>query len=246
VYGVHAALALIAKRPQSIVSAAVLADAADERLAGIVAALTEIQIPVTRMTRPELERLSGGGVHQGVVIQARTPQEFTLRDFEALVGARGRELRALALDGVQDPRNLGACLRTAEAAGVDVVIVPRGRSAALTAAAEKAATGAADTVPLLRANLARALVWLKEAGVWVVGLEAGRGRSLYQARLEAPMGFVLGGEERGLRHLTREVCDDVVSIPMRGTMASLNVSVAAGIALFELDRRLRAANEERA
>jgi 23S rRNA (guanosine2251-2'-O)-methyltransferase len=142
------------------------------------------------------------------------------------------------LDGVEDPRNLGACLRTADAAGIDAVVVPKAHSAKVTAAAIKTSTGAAETVPVLRApNLARTLTWLKEAGVWVVGADAAADKSLYATKLEPPVAMVLGGEGRGLRRLTRDLCDELVSIPMAGVVASLNVSVAAGVVLFELRRQ---------
>jgi 23S rRNA (guanosine2251-2'-O)-methyltransferase len=147
-------------------------------------------------------------------------------------------LRLLVLDGVEDPRNLGACLRTADAAGVDAVVVPKDHSAKLTAAAAKTATGAAETVPLYRApNLARALTWLKEAGVWVVGADSGAPQPLYEAKLSPPVAMVLGGEGRGVRRLTRDLCDELVHIPMVGSVESLNVSVATGIVLFELLRQ---------
>jgi 23S rRNA (guanosine2251-2'-O)-methyltransferase len=142
------------------------------------------------------------------------------------------------LDGVEDPRNLGACLRTADAAGVDAVVVPKDHAAKLTPAAVKTSTGAAETVPVFRApNLARALAWLKEAGVWIVGADAAAPRSLYQTKLSPPVAMVVGGEGRGVRRLTRDLCDELVYIPMQGTVESLNVSVATGIVLFELLRQ---------
>ena len=147
-------------------------------------------------------------------------------------------MRLLVLDGVEDPRNLGACLRTADAAGIDAVVVPKDHSAPLTAVAIKAATGAAETVPVVRApNLARMLTWLKQAGVWVVGADSEAEQSLYAAKLAPPVAMVLGGEGRGLRRLTRDTCDELVSIPMAGAVQSLNVSVATGIVLFELLRQ---------
>jgi 23S rRNA (guanosine2251-2'-O)-methyltransferase len=171
-------------------------------------------------------------------LEVASQPEFTLGDFESLVIARGRALRLLVLDGVEDPRNLGACLRTADAAGIDAVVVPKAHSAPLTAAAQKAATGAAESVPVLRApNLARTLRWLKQAGVWVVGADAATDRSLYATSLAPPVAIVLGGEGRGLRRLTRDLCDELVAIPMVGAVASLNVSVAAGVVLFELLRQ---------
>lgn len=238
VYGLHAVQGLLARRPQAIVSATVLATPAGARLAEVVRELEALGVPVTRVPRAALDRLAGGGRHQGVAVEVGARREFQVQDFEALVLERGRALRLLVLDGVEDPRNLGACLRTADAAGVDAVVVPRVRAAKLTAAAEKTATGAAETVPVLEApNLARTLQWIKEAGVWVVGADAEAPQSLYAAKLEPPIAIVLGGEGRGLKHLTRERCDELVAIPTVGSVASLNVSVAAGVVLFELLRQ---------
>jgi 23S rRNA (guanosine2251-2'-O)-methyltransferase len=242
VHGLHAVRALLARRPDAIAGAKVLKESSPalEALAG---ELRRLGVRVERVPRVELDRLTGGGVHQGVLVEVHAAREFLLEDFEALVVARGRELRLLILDGVQDPRNLGACLRTADAAGVDALVVPKAHSAKLTPAAIKTATGAAEMVPVLRAtNLARTIRWLKDAGVWVVGADAQAELSLYQAGLVPPVAIVLGGEGRGLRRLTRELCDERVAIPMRtGAVASLNVSVAAGVVLFELVRRTGAA-----
>jgi 23S rRNA (guanosine2251-2'-O)-methyltransferase len=177
-------------------------------------------------------------VHQGIVVETAAAPEFSIADFEALVLERGRALRLLVLDGVEDPRNLGACLRTADAAGIDAVVVPKDHSAKLTAAAVKTSTGAAETVPVFRApNLARTLAWLKEAQVWVVGADAEAPQSLYRCKLAPPVAMVLGGEGRGVRRLTRDLCDELVFIPMAGSVESLNVSVATGIVLFELLRQ---------
>jgi 23S rRNA (guanosine2251-2'-O)-methyltransferase len=237
VHGLHAVRALLARRPEAIVAAKV-ASAPNAKLEPLERELRRCGVRVEHVRRSELDRVTGGAPHQGVVVDVRPLPAFELTDFEALVAARGREVRVLVLDGVQDPRNLGACLRTADAAGIDAVVVPRAHAAKLTPAAVKAATGAAETVPLLRApNLARTLHWLKAANVWVVGADAGAERSLHEAKLEPPIALVLGGEGRGLRRLTREICDELISIPMAGGVASLNVSVAAGIVLFELLRQ---------
>lgn len=246
VYGLHAIRGLLETRPRAIVSAKALDRSADGRLAEIVEAIGALGIRVERVRRAELDRLSEGGTHQGIVVEVVAAEEFTLGAFEDLVVARGSGLRLLVLDGVEDPRNLGACLRTADAAGMDAVVVPRSRSAKLTPAALKAATGAAETVPVLHAaNLARVLRWLKDAGVRLVGADADTDRSLYASALRPPIALVLGGEGRGLRHLTRELCDELVSIPMQGTVASLNVSVAAGVMMFELLRQTAAGSAPR-
>jgi 23S rRNA (guanosine2251-2'-O)-methyltransferase len=237
IYGLHAVRAVLERRPQTILKASVLRDASG-KVAELADALAARGVAVQRIARSDLDRLTDGGVHQGVVIDVTAAAEFTIGDFEALVMARGRALRLLVLDGVEDPRNLGACLRTADAAGIDAVVVPKDHSAKLTAAAVKTSTGAAETVPVYRApNLARALAWLKEAGVWVVGADAAAPQSLHRAKLSPPVAMVLGGEGRGVRRLTRDLCDELVYIPMVGSVESLNVSVATGIVLFELLRQ---------
>lgn len=241
VYGVHAVRALLEKRPEAILDAKVLRGSKAGSLPEIVRALDARDIIIERVERAVLDRLSDGGTHQGVVVRTRGPQEIGIREFEEIVVSRGKALLCLMLDGVLDPRNLGACLRTADAAGVDAVVVPRRRAAGLTPAALKAATGAAETVPLAGvSNLAATLRWLKDAGVWVVGADADTPRTVYDARLETPVVLVVGGEGRGLRRLTRELCDEIVSIPMQGTVGSLNVAVATGVLLFELRRQIAA------
>jgi len=239
VYGVHAVRSLIEKRPEAILDAKVLRGSKAGAIPELVKALDSLHIPIEAAQRVDLDRISGGGSHQGVIVRTRGTQEIGIREFEELIVSRGKALRCLMLDGIQDPRNLGACLRTADAAGVDAVVVPRRRAASLTPAALKAATGAAETVPLARvSNLAATLRWLKGAGVWVVGADVDTPRSVYDARLETPIVLVVGGEGQGLRRLTRELCDEIVSIPMQGTVQSLNVAVAAGVLLFELQRQI--------
>ncbi len=236
-YGLHAVRAVLERRPETLLAAKVLRDAGG-KLADLAGGLAARGIPVERVSRSDLDRLTEGGVHQGVVVEVAAAAEFSIGDFENLVVERGRALRLLVLDGVEDPRNLGACLRTADAAGIDAVVVPRDHSAKLTPAAVKTSTGATETVPVYRApNLARALAWLKEATVWVVGADAEAPKSLYQTKLAPPVAMVLGGEGRGVRRLTRDLCDELVYIPMQGSVESLNVSVATGIVLFELLRQ---------
>lgn len=237
VYGVHAVRAVLARRPDAVVRALVLDDAAGGRLADLVGELEAHGVTVERVDRRELDRLTGGAVHQGVVVESAAEAEFSLTDFEELIVERGREVRLLVLDGVEDPRNLGACLRTADAAGIDAVVVPRSRAAKLTPAARKVATGAAETLPVLSApNLGKVLRWLKSAGVRVVGADAS-GRPLFGLELVPPIALVLGGEGRGLKPSTRDGCDTLAAIPMHGRVESLNVSVAAAIMMYEVVRQ---------
>jgi 23S rRNA (guanosine2251-2'-O)-methyltransferase len=236
----HAVRSLLERRPRAVAAAAVLANARAGALPALVRQLEDLGVPIERCDRAKLDRLAGTHAHQGVAVQTTGLAEIDVRELEALVLDRGRSCRLLVLDRVQDPRNLGACLRSADAAGVDAVVVPRAHAAKLTPAAVKSAAGAAETVALARVgNLASTLHWLKEAGLWVVGAAAEAERSIYAARLEDPIALVVGGEGQGLRRLTREICDEIVGIPMGGTVASLNVAVAAAVMLFELERQVR-------
>jgi 23S rRNA (guanosine2251-2'-O)-methyltransferase len=238
VYGLHAVRALLASRADAILAATLLAAPAGRSVEALAGELAGRGVTISRVGRAELDRMAAGGVHQGVIVEARAPDTLSVTDLEELVVRRGRALVLLVLDSVEDPRNLGACLRTANAAGVDAVVVPRVRAARLTGAALKAASGAAECVPVIAVpNLARTLAWLKSAGVWVVGADAEGEQSLYSVALAPPLAIVLGSEGQGLRRLTRELCDERVRIPMRGEVASLNVSVATGIVLFELVRQ---------
>lgn len=239
VYGVHSVRTLVERRPEAIRDAVLLRGSRSGALPALRRALEALGIPVEEAGRERLDRMSGGGRHQGVLVRTAGLVEMGIAEFEERVIERGRSFFCLVLDGVQDPRNLGACLRNADAAGVDAVVVPRRRAAGLTAAALKAASGAAATVPLVRVNnLAGTLRWLRNAGVWVVGADGGASRTIYQAGFRLPLALVAGGEERGLRRLTRELCDETLSIPMRGVVESLNVSVAVGVLLFEVQRQL--------
>jgi 23S rRNA (guanosine2251-2'-O)-methyltransferase len=183
-----------------------------------------------------LRSLAGDSRHQGVVALAGDIDRVLSID-DVLQHADVNTL-LLLLDGVTDPRNLGACLRVADAAGVHAVIVPRDRSAGLTASASKAAAGAAETLPLIAVtNLARTMNELRDAGIRLVGAAGGAAQSLYQIELRGPIAWALGAEGTGLRRLTRERCDQLVHIPLAGEVESLNVSVATGICLFETVRQ---------
>ena len=190
-----------------------------------------------RVPRRTLERLVGKVSHQGVVCRYRAVERPTL-DFDGLLaGIHGNTL-LLVLDEVQDPRNLGACLRSAAAAGAGALLVPRRRSAPLGAVARKAASGASETTPVVRVgNLADALLRLGARGVRILGAVPHGPTSVFECGLQGPLAFVLGGEGGGLRRLTASRCDALVHIPMAGGVGSLNVSVAAGVCLFEAVRR---------
>jgi 23S rRNA (guanosine2251-2'-O)-methyltransferase len=238
-FGLHAVSRLLARAPERVRGITTLTGRSDRRLLELLARADELGLPVERVSRSALDRLAGGGAHQGIVasFHAREPlPEGAL--VELLGGAAGDPL-LLILDGVQDPHNLGACLRTADATGVTAVVVPRDRAVGLNATVRKVACGAAETVPLVQVtNLARTLRSLKEQGVWLVGTADEAEESIFEADLGGPLALVLGSEGRGLRRLTREHCDRLVALPMRGEVESLNVSVAAGVCLyFALARR---------
>ncbi|WP_018234008.1 23S rRNA (guanosine(2251)-2'-O)-methyltransferase RlmB [Thioalkalivibrio thiocyanodenitrificans] len=239
VFGLHAVLAALRRRPVPVQTLWVDAGRRDARIREILEAARNARVPVERVDGEALDRLCPGERHQGVVAVCEAPEPATEADLPDLVARAGSPL-LLVLDGVTDPHNLGACLRTADAAGVTAVIVPRDRAAGLTPVARKVASGAAESVPFVQVtNLARTLDQLKEAGVWVVGTSDDAPQDLYQADLKGPLALVLGAEGQGMRRLTRERCDLLVHIPMQGTVESLNVSVATGVCLFEAMRQRR-------
>ncbi len=188
--------------------------------------------------RAALDRMTGGARHQGVVARYNAPAQLPESALPELAEKAGRDALFLVLDGVTDPHNFGACLRSAEAAGVSAVIVPKDRAVGVTPTVRRASAGAADRVPIVSAtNLSRALKALKDAGVWMVGLDGEATQSLYDVDLDGPIALVLGSEGEGMRRLTRETCDFLAKIPMRGDIESLNVSVSTGIVLFEALRQ---------
>lgn len=236
VYGVHAVQAVLTRGPDSLQNIYVLAGKQNPRIAGIVSEARAHHIAVMELSRAELDKMAKGGSHQGILAMTSsvTAPPVTLDTlFE-----RSENLFLLVLDGIQDPHNLGACLRVADAAGVDAIIAPKDHAVGLTAAVRKVACGAAETVPyIIVTNLARTLKELKERGLWLYGAVGEAEASLYEKTLQRPLALVLGAEGKGLRRLTREHCDFQVSIPMQGTVDSLNVSVAAGICCFEVVRQ---------
>jgi 23S rRNA (guanosine2251-2'-O)-methyltransferase len=236
--GINAVEGLLIHAPERLVRAWL--KPGGKRLETLAQRLETAGVPVERTDERGLDRMAGRVRHQGVIAEFRPRQPGDDRALDDRLDQQdGSRALFLVLDGVQDPGNLGACLRTAAAAAVTGVIIPRNKAVGLTPAARRAAAGAAETVALFEVtNLARTLRKLADHGLWRVGLAAGTGQSLYQARLDGGLALVLGGEENGLRRLTREHCDELVEIPMPGAIESLNVSVAAGIALFAaLERR---------
>lgn len=211
--------------------------AKNPRLAEIGSAAKAAGVALRFVPLDQIDRQAAGARHQGVIARVQSTRSYDERDLEGLIEAAAKPL-LLILDGVQDPHNLGACLRSAAAAGATAVIVPKDRAATLTPTARKVAAGGAERVPLVRVtNLARCMKDLQDAGIWIVGLAGEAEASLYSIDLKGPMAIAMGGEGEGLRRLTREHCDYLAKIPMASGMESLNVSVAAGISLFEALRQ---------
>jgi len=237
--GFHAVTSRLRHAPESIEALYVDGERHDARMRQLLARAEAAGVRVTASDAARLQRLAAGSTHQGVVALASEATLARSLD-DVLAGADGRTL-LLLLDGVTDPRNLGACLRTAEAAGAQALIVPRDRSASLTPVAAAAAAGAAEALPLIAVtNLARAMDEIREAGVWIVGAAGAAERTLYEVDLTVPLAWALGAEGQGLRRLTREKCDWLARIPLQGRTESLNVSVATGVCLFETLRQRQA------
>jgi 23S rRNA (guanosine2251-2'-O)-methyltransferase len=237
VFGFHAVLSRLRADPGSVLEVFLDETRNDARARDLIAAAERSKVRLMRVPTKRLDGFYGGGRHQGVVARVNTPSLADSLD-EVLEGVEKPLL--LVLDGVTDPHNLGACLRVANAAGAHAVIAPKDRSAGITPAVSKVASGAAEATPyLMVTNLARTLRELKERNVWIVGADERGEKSLHQADLPDSIAWVLGAEGEGMRRLTRETCDLIVKIPMAGEVESLNVSVSAGICLFESVRRRR-------
>lgn len=237
VYGLHAVRMLLMRRPERIVRLVLLAGREDERMREITQLAQRHARSVEYAPAQKLRQLVGEAVHQGVTAEISPLPAWSEDDLLTALQETAQPL-LLALDGVQDPHNLGACLRTADACGVLAVVVPKDRAAQLTGAARKVAAGAAETTPVVSVtNLARSLRLLKEAGLWIVGADASAPQRVQDADLRQPTTLVLGAEEGGLRRLTRECCDSLVRLPQLGAVESLNVSVAAAMLLYEAVRQ---------
>lgn len=242
VFGMHAVRTLLQRRPERASLLVLMKGREDIRATELMRIAQAAGVRTEWRDAREIERLAGNEHHQGALLQIRSQGALGEGALDDLLDRQQGAPLLLVLDGVQDPHNLGACLRTADAAGVTAVIVPRDRAAGLSPTVRKVASGAAESVPLIQVtNLARTLRWLRERGIWVVGTDDQATKSAYQIDLKGPLAVVLGAEGTGIRRLTRENCDDLVSLPMLGVVESLNVSVAAGVLLYEAVRQRSAA-----
>jgi 23S rRNA (guanosine2251-2'-O)-methyltransferase len=240
VYGMHAVAALVAQSPERVALLRMQEGRVDQRMKQLLAEAEAAGIAVEWLPRAELDRQLEGR-HQGVAARLTGQIDYREADLEVLLARVGTPF-LLVLDGVTDPHNLGACLRSADAAGVTAVIAPRDKAAGLTPVVRKVACGAAESVPFVQVtNLARTLKRLQELGVWIVGTTGEAERSLFEQELTGPLALVMGAEGGGMRRLTKEGCDFLVNLPMAGSVSSLNGSVATGICLFEAVRQRLAA-----
>jgi 23S rRNA (guanosine2251-2'-O)-methyltransferase len=237
VYGIHAVESLLRRWPGRVEQLFFQQGRQDERMEVLISLAKEEGVAFQAVPRQELDE-KVKGQHQGVVAAAKGGQTLREKDLEMLVDSLDRPPFLLILDGVTDPHNLGACMRSADAAGVDGLIVPKDKSVGLNATVRKVACGAAEVLPFFQVtNLARTLRMLKDKGVWIVGAAGEAEQLVYDCDMKGSMALVMGAEGKGLRRLTREHCDYLVKLPMSGSVESLNVSVATGICLFEAVRQ---------
>jgi 23S rRNA (guanosine2251-2'-O)-methyltransferase len=237
-FGIHSIDAALSNDPKNILELYFESDSHNARVKELSEKARELGLKPHARPREALDRMTGGARHQGAVARYRAPPPRTESELYELVEKAQKDTLILVLDGVTDPHNLGACLRSAEAAGVTAVVVPKDKAAGITPTVRRASSGAADRVAFFAVtNLARTLKGLKEQGVWLVGLAGEAAQDFYKLDLKGPLGIVVGSEGEGMRRLTSEACDFLARVPMRGGVESLNVSVATGVALFEALRQ---------
>jgi 23S rRNA (guanosine2251-2'-O)-methyltransferase len=237
-FGLHSVQAALDYSPKKIHKAWVDSGRQDKRLGQAVDDLIALGIETEKVDRKRLDRMADGNNHQGIVIEVEMPGELSESDLKTAVENLSETALFLVLDNVQDPHNLGACLRTADAAGVHGVIITKDNATGITPTVCKVASGAAETVPVYQVtNLSRTLRWLKGEGLWIMGAAGETAQTIYNTDFTVPMALVVGAEGKGLRRLTKEQCDVLVSVPMLGQVESLNLSVATGVLLYEAVRQ---------
>ncbi|MGQ3889587.1 23S rRNA (guanosine(2251)-2'-O)-methyltransferase RlmB [Legionella sp. CNM-1927-20] len=237
-YGMHAVTALLKQGQRPIRKLLFNMERRDQRLQQLLNLAMERRIPIERLTAQQMNQRFAQFTHQGVVAYVDALPIFSENDLSSLLHKSKKPPLLLILDAITDPHNLGACLRTADATGVDFIILPKDKSASLTPVVSKVACGAAETIPLVRVtNLVRSLEFLKQEGVWIYGAAGEANKTIYSLDFKLPIALIFGAEGQGMRRLTREHCDELFSIPMLGNVESLNVSVAAGVSLYEVVRQ---------
>lgn len=237
-FGIHAVQSLLKTEPERVISVMLQKGRSDQRISKVMQQLDREGISYEFVNRPQLDKLADGERHQGVIIRCKPGAVRDEKYLEQLLESLDEAPFLLVLDGVTDPHNIGACLRSADAAGVHAVITTRDKSGGLTSVARKIACGAAETTPfIVVTNLARTLESLQQRGIWIVGTAGEADQLAYEQSLTGPLAVVMGAEEKGMRRLTREYCDFLVKLPMAGSVSSLNVSVATGVVLFEAVRQ---------
>lgn len=239
-FGMHAVEAVITRQPERFIEIYALKGRQDERVTSIVNIARKQGISVQFMTRNVLDNKAGENNHQGIMARVKPAAQLDEADLAELITHSKKPPFILILDGVTDPHNLGACMRSAEAAGVTAIVVPKDNSSKITPVVQKVASGAAEMVPFIQVtNLARTMRYLRDEGIWVFGTAGETEQTLFDTTFKGPIAIAMGAEGTGLRRLTREHCDELIKIPMAGTVSSLNVSVATGICLFEVIRQRR-------
>lgn len=238
IFGIHAVQAALEYSPNNIRRAWVDSQRLDARLKPVLDDLAALGIQAEKTDRKKLDRMADGKSHQGIVVAVELPGMLSEDQLKHDVHALTESAFYLILDQVQDPHNLGACLRSADAVGAHGIIVTKDNAAGITPTVCKVASGAAETVPVYQVtNLARTLRWLKEQNIWIMGTAGEAEQTIFDMKLDMPLAIVMGAEGTGMRHLTRQHCDFLVKIPMTGQVESLNVSVAAGVMLYEVFRQ---------
>ena len=241
VYGLHAVTTLLERSPEQIMELWLLKNRTDKRMQKVIDLANAQQIAVREADKGLMNQKTEEANHQGVIAWRKPRQNITEKHLPGILDNLTGTALILILDGVTDPHNLGACLRTADAAGAQLVLAPKDQSAPLNATVAKVACGAAEVVPYIQVtNLARTMKELQERGIWIIGTAGEADQDIYQQDLTGPVALVMGAEGSGMRRLTREKCDFLANIPMAGEVSSVNVSVATGICLFEAVRQRQA------
>ena len=238
IFGFHSIESLLNTNPESILKVFIQSGRDDIRMSNIITALTNQKISFLRIDKDKLERITKGELHQGIIAEVILPPLPGEDSLIAVIKKISGNPLVLILDSIQDPRNLGACLRSANAAGIDCVVINKDGSSPINAVVHKTSAGAINTLKIFQVtNLTRTIKALQENGLWVIGLDGGASTTIYDLNLSEATAIVMGAEGKGIRQLIKKTCDQLAGIPMTGSVESLNVSVATGITLFESKRQ---------